>query len=124
MKLEIEETEQEGRDVSEHETHAEIIAEMRIFKCRDLSTGKLEVCNSIANYLADRLEAAHRREASALQRIVRDAIISYSELYDTAPNDDAERELMERVAIANNWLKQNGFEEEPTNWTKEESPCL
>ena len=47
-----------------HETIADIIAEMRIFKCRNLETGELELCNAIANHLADRLEAARKRELS------------------------------------------------------------
>lgn len=50
--------------MSEHEIIADIIAEMRIFKCRNLETGELELCNAIANYFADRLEAAHKRELS------------------------------------------------------------
>lgn len=48
--------------MSEHETIADILAEMRIFKCRNLETGELESCNAIANYFADRLDAAHKRE--------------------------------------------------------------
>ena len=54
--------------MSEQNSHAEIIAEMRIFKCRNLETGELELCNAIANYLADRLEAAHKREVDALKQ--------------------------------------------------------
>ena len=46
------------------ETVDDIIAEMRIFKCRNLETGKLELCNAIANYFADRLDTAHKREMS------------------------------------------------------------
>lgn len=48
------------------ETVADIVAEMRIFKCRNLETGELELCNSIANYLADRIEAAHKREIESI----------------------------------------------------------
>ena len=47
---------------SENDTIADIVAEMRIFKCRNLETGELELCNAIANYFADRLEAARKRE--------------------------------------------------------------
>ena len=50
--------------MNEQETIADIIAEMRIFKCCNLETGELELCNAIANYLADRLEAARNRELS------------------------------------------------------------
>ena len=73
---------------------------------------------------ADRLEAAHKREAQSIERIVRDAIIDYNEMYPSAPNDEAERDLRERAARANAWLKQHGFEEEPFHWSEEETPCL
>ena len=73
---------------------------------------------------ADRLDAAHKREAQSIERIVRDAIIDYNEMYPSAPNDEAERDLRERAARANAWLKQHGFEEEPFHWSKEETPCL
>ena len=52
-------------DNERRETHAAVIAEMRIFKCRNLETGELEPCNAVANYFADRLEAAHEREIAA-----------------------------------------------------------
>ena len=100
-------------------TSDDIIAEMRL---GPIPRHQQDI--DLLRLYAGRLEIARKREASALQRIVRDAIIDYSEQYVNAPNDDVERELKERAAIANNWLKQNGFEEEPTNWTKEESPCL
>ena len=76
------------------------------------------------NTVFDRLEAAHRREMKSIERIVRDAIIDYTEQYPHAPNDDVERELIARAKTANEWLKQYGFAEEPTNWSKEEMPCL
>lgn len=44
------------------ETVADIVAEMRIFKCRNPETGEVKLCSAIANYLADRIEAAHKRE--------------------------------------------------------------
>jgi hypothetical protein len=56
----------------ENETIADIIAEMRIFKCRNLETGELELCNAIANHLADRLDAAHKREVDALNGQIAD----------------------------------------------------
>lgn len=52
--------------MSEQETHADIIAEMRMFKCRNLETGELELCNAIGNHFADRLEAAWKRELSKI----------------------------------------------------------
>lgn len=70
------------------------------------------------------VEAALKREAQSIERIVRDAIIDYNEMYPSAPNDEAERDLRERAARANAWLKQHGFEEEPVIWSKEETPCL
>jgi len=73
---------------------------------------------------ADRLEAALKREAQSIERIVRDAIIDYNGMYPSAPNDEAERDLRERAARANAWLKQHGFEEEPVIWSKKETPCL
>ena len=56
--------------MAEHETIADIIAEMRIFKCRNLQTGELELCNAIANYFANRLEAAHKREVDKLNSVI------------------------------------------------------
>lgn len=73
---------------------------------------------------AKRLEIAHMHDALIIERIVRDAIISYTEQYVTAPNDDVEREIQHRAEVANEWLSQHGFAEEPTNWSKEEIPCL
>ena len=69
--------------------------------------------------LADLIEKAVKDEAQPLERIVRDAIIGYQEEFPHAPNDDCERELKERAAIANAWLVAHGFEEEPTIWSKE-----
>lgn len=54
--------------MSEQETTADIIAEMRIFKCRNLETGELELCNAIANHLADRLESALKRECGDCEK--------------------------------------------------------
>ena len=46
---------------------ADIVAEMRIFKCRDLETGELKLCKAIANYFADRIEAAWKREKAQIE---------------------------------------------------------
>ncbi len=78
----------------------------------------------LLHHYKTRFEAALKREAQSIERIVRDAIIDYSEMYPSAPNDEAERDLRERAARANAWLKQHGFEEEPVIWSKEETPCL
>lgn len=48
------------------ETIADIVTEMRDFKCRNLETGEIEECSFIANYLSDRIEAAHKREVEAI----------------------------------------------------------
>lgn len=74
--------------------------------------------------LCDRLEAAVRREAANIERLVRDAIVGYQEAYASAPNDDCEREMKERAKIGNDWLAEHGFEPEAVNWSKEETPCL
>ena len=59
-----------------------------------------------------------------MERIVRDAILSYEQLYKDAPNDDSEREIIERCAIANGWLVSNGFARQAVSFDKEESPNL
>ena len=87
--------------------------------------------------LADRIEAAwNRREicdrmnreveisTAQMERIVRDAILSYEELYKEAPNDDVELEIYERCAIAQGWLVAHGFERQEVSFDKEESPNL
>lgn len=56
------------------ETIADIEAEMRIFKCRNLETGELEECNAIAKYFANRIEAAHKREVGNLAKM-REALL-------------------------------------------------
>ena len=104
--------------MADNETIADIIAEMRGMGNYQRYSG------DHARVLANRLEAAHRREAQSIERIIRDAIIDYTEQYPHAPNDDVERELKARANTANEWLKQHGFAEEPTNWSKEEIPCL
>ena len=70
--------------------------------------------------------AAKMREApeEQMERIVRDAILSYEQLYKDAPNDDSEREIIERCAIANGWLVSNGFARQAVSFDKEESPNL
>jgi len=59
-----------------------------------------------------------------MERIVRDAILSYEQLYKDAPNDDAERETIERCAIANGWLVSHSFARQAVSFDKEESPNL
>ena len=69
-------------------------------------------------------DAAALRDAASIERLVRDAIIDYQEMFAHAPNDDAERELVERAERGNAWLVAHGYEPEKTIWDKEESPCL
>ena len=83
----------------------------------------LEEMSTLA-YVADEVEAASRAEAESIERIIRDAIIDYQGMYASAPNDEAEREPVERATTANNWLVSHGFAPEKTIWDKEESPCL
>ena len=59
-----------------------------------------------------------------LERLVRDAIISYQEMYPRAPNDDCERELKERAEAGNRWLEAHGLNPEVLNWSREEAPQL
>jgi len=74
--------------------------------------------------LLDRIEAAWKREAGKIERIVRDAVVDYNGMYTCAPNDEAEREVVERAETANEWLKSHGMEPEPFHFSKEEAPCL
>ena len=65
-----------------------------------------------------------KEENASIERIVRDAICSYQESFPSAPNDDCERELIERAEKANKWLVDHGFDPEKFTWSKEEAPCL
>ena len=108
-----------------HETIADIIAAKRRLAAEmGKALGDQHASVEMLKDDADRIEAAHKLEVQSIERIVRDAIIDYTEQYPHAPNDDVERELIARANTANEWLKQHGFAEEPTNWSKEEMPCL
>ena len=76
------------------------------------------------NHAFDRIEAARSCEAEKIERIVRDAVVDYNGMYTCAPNDEAEREVVERAETANEWLKAHGMEPEPFYYSKEETPCL
>jgi hypothetical protein len=54
-----------------------------------------------------------------IERIVRDAVVSYGEMFPSAPNDSAENELCYRAKVANDWLKSIGAEPEPFHYVKE-----
>ena len=137
---------------AEHKTHAEIIAEARdkytVHDCNECEYRKScdlnshgfdsdecrEKRQSIAllfgiddgyfTKLLCRLEAAWKRDAEKIERIVRDSVVDYNEMYCNAPNDDAEREIAERAETANEWLNAHGMETEPFYYSKEETPCL
>lgn len=65
----------------------------------------------------------HKIGDKEIERLVRDAIVEYTLLYPKAPNDDCERELMERAEIGNQWLKERGMDPEDVSFDKEEVPC-
>lgn len=78
----------------------------------------------LAEEICDRMNREVGILDKQMERIVRDAIISYEELYKEAPNDDVEREIYERCAIAQGWLVAHGFERQEVSFDKEESPNL
>lgn len=110
----------------ENEKIADIVEEMRGNEFDDphLNADGIIGARVLAKGWADRIEAACKREAESIERIVRDAIIDYQEMYQHAPNDDAERELIDRANRGNAWLVSHGYEQEKTIWDKEETPCL
>ena len=135
-------------DNERQETIADIVREMHnLGRIDEKSTDKIPrslQALELRTY-ADRIETAAKREREAtsenssqvgnaakmrdapeeqMERIVRDAILSYEQLYKDAPNDDSEREIRERCAIANGWLVSNGFARQAVSFDKEESPNL
>ena len=120
--------------MSEHnETLVEIVAELRsLEKCAEHSIHPRDDLPTVFGKpimvyfadLANRIEATAKRDADSIERLVRDAIIDYQEMFAHAPNDDAERELVERAKRGNAWLVAHGYEPEKTIWDKEEPPCL
>lgn len=59
-------------------------------------------------------------EDSKIERVVRDSVQSYNEMFQSAPNDDCERELRERASLANAWLTAHGFAPEPFRYDAEQ----
>lgn len=105
----------------ENETLTNIRADMRgIVKPGETITNTYELLNG----LADRINAAEKRDAASIERVVRDAIIDYQEMYAYAPNDEVERDLIDRANRGNAWFVSHGYEPEKTIWDKEEAPCL
>lgn len=79
---------------------------------------------NLAKEICDRMNREVEISTAQMERIVRDAILSYEQLYKEAPNDDAEQEIYERCAIAQGWLVAHGFERQKVSFDKEESPNL
>lgn len=100
-----------------NESTDDILSIMRgYYLSSPLHSGDLVVVDEVEctmGKFADRIEAAIKREATLIERIVRDAIIDYQDMYAYAPNNEAEEELIERAARANNWLVRHGYAPEP-----------
>ena len=108
----------------ENEMTADIIAEYRA-DADKMDCGELYQPTTIyIRQLLNRIEAARKRESESIERIVRDAIIDYQDFYPHAPNDEAERDLIDRAKRGNSWLVAHGYEPEKIKWSKEETPCL
>ena len=66
-------------------------------------------------------QAARIIEAdSKIERVIRDAVVDYNEMFPSAPNDGCERELRERAGRANAWLTAHGFAPEPFRYDAEQ----
>ena len=121
--------------IDNRETQMEIAAEVRDLSGRvkdNLDVGMQGLLPTVYGKpfdvylaeLADRIEAAAKREAESIERIIRDAVVDYNGMYCDAPNDDAEREVVERAKTANSYLTSHGMTPEPFYHSKEESSCL
>lgn len=94
---------------------------------KDLSTfdyARYTVLGEPLEHYVQRIIDRIKDDSKSIERIVRDAIIDYQEMYGHAPNDEAERDIMNRAENANKWLVDHDFEIEPLLWSKEEVPCL
>ena len=92
-----------------HERHTEeavddILAEIR-GEIGDMYDGTIIMHIEKLHGYAARIEEACRREAESIERIVRDAIIDYQEMYPHAPNDEAERDLIDRANRGNDRIR-------------------
>lgn len=63
------------------ETIADIVAEMRTFKCTNLVTCKQEECTAISKYLADRIEVAQKREIEKCKKYLGKALEALESIY-------------------------------------------
>lgn len=80
---------------------------------------KAEGASEISRRYEPRLRESISREAKVMERIVRDAIVSYLELYSTASGPNIEQEIIERAMTANLWLAAHGFKQETLDFKKE-----
>ncbi len=104
-----------------NETLAAVLAEMRsITFATKAHDAMMPDVYDIMCEIAGRLEAAAKREAASIERLIRDAIVDYQEMYPHSPNDDAERELIDRAKRGNAWLVAYGYEPEALRWSKKE----
>ena len=60
-----------------------------------------------------------RSKKITTERIMRDAIISYSLDVLVAPSEEAKCDIVNRARFANRWLVSHGYEPEITHITKE-----
>lgn len=112
-------------DSDRHDDLREAAARLRLKQQSDNYAA--ELCRQGVEYkreICDRMNREVEISTAQMERIVRDAILSYEELYKEAPNDDVEREIYERCAIAQGWLVAHGFERQEVSFDKEESPNL
>ena len=66
-------------------------------------------------------QGADLLEADApIERVIRDAVVNYNEMFPYAKNDDCERELRKRAGLANAWLTAHGFAPEPFHYDAEQ----
>lgn len=112
-------------NMSNDETHGLIVADLRgIAESRDWSAHGRQSNRERLEHVADRLDAEYMREAHEIERIVRDAIVSYAELYMNAPNDECEKEILERAEVAQKWLESHGFSREKVSFDRNVEECV
>ena len=110
--------------MANNETHPQLSTQTVEDAVAELRTHMRFRHDTAIKAIAANIGLAYMNEARSIERIVRDAIIDYSEQYVNAPNDDVERELKERAARGNAWLVAHGFDAEQVIWSKEETPWL
>lgn len=108
------------------ETFAEVIAEMRIFKCRNLATGELEGCPTTRGYFADRAEAAHKRDVArlvgALKALAEDTCQHCDARYCQATCHNGEPQIPCRVVYEAQQIVREFTPEEPKQDADDDMP--